>query len=145
MRTFALLLALLALARLTPSRLSAQAYVAYHEDAWATTICLTHPVTWYSNELPASEWGMVEAHEADHRRLMASFDSCRSFRAWTQADPEHAVQVEAEAFCAGARYDTLTGRLPSFAEAVWAQARTFAGYYPWDVADAVSAIFRYCR
>jgi hypothetical protein len=119
--------------------------VEYDEGAWGVTVCGTHPVTWYSNEMPDSARGMVEAHEAEHRRFMASFASCREFNEWKRASVEHVIIAEARAFCAGARYERLRGRHASLMEAVWAQAKVFRHYFiAWGPEDAASAIYRYC-
>jgi hypothetical protein len=119
--------------------------VEYVEGAWAITVCGTRPVTWYSGEMPDSARGMVEVHEAEHRRFMAGFPSCRHFDEWKRASIDNAIIAEARAFCAAARYDYLRRRYPSFMEAVWAQARTFANYFLiLGPEDAAGAIYENC-
>jgi hypothetical protein len=119
--------------------------VEYEEGAWAITVCGTRAVTWFSGEMPDSARGMVEVHEAEHRRFMASFPSCREFNAWKRASVDNAIIAEARAFCAGAKYDFLRGRYPSLMEAVWAQARTFGQYFlVLGPEDAAGAIYRNC-
>jgi hypothetical protein len=112
--------------------------------AWAITVCRTRPVTWFSEEMPEHARGMVEAHEAEHRRHMASFGSCEEFWAWRRADPEHEIIAEARAFCAGAKYEIAAGRHRSFLGAVREQALVFENYQVWRLEDAVAAIIRNC-
>jgi hypothetical protein len=112
--------------------------------AWAITICRTRPVTWFSEEMPEHARGMVEAHEAEHRRHMASFPSCEEFWAWRRADPEHEIIAEARAFCAGAKYEMAGGKHRSFLAAVREQALVFENYHVWRLEDAVAAIIRNC-
>lgn len=119
--------------------------VEYEEGAWAITVCGTRPITWFSGEMPDSARGMVEVHEAEHRRFMATFPSCREFTAWKRASIDNAIVAEARAFCAGAKYDYLRGRYPSFMEAVWAQAKTFGQYFLLlGPEDAAGAIYKNC-
>jgi hypothetical protein len=119
--------------------------VEYVEGAWAITVCGTRPVTWFSGEMPDSARGIVEVHEAEHRRFMASFPSCERFNAWKRASVDNAIVAEARAFCAGAKYDYLRGRYPSLMEAVWAQSKTFGQYFlTLGPEDAAGAIYKNC-
>ena len=119
--------------------------VEYEEGAWAITVCGTRAVTWFSGEMPDSARGMVEVHEAEHRRFMATFPSCRHFTEWKRASMDNAIIAEARAFCAGAKYDYLRGRYPSLMEAVWAQAKTFSHYFLiLGPEDAAGAIYKNC-
>lgn len=118
--------------------------VNYDESAWALTVCHTRPITWFSGEAPQEEMGMVLAHEAAHRRHMKEFKTCEDFKAWKYASVANRVEIEARAFCAGARHDWAMGKHVSLSAAIAAHAHYFVRYFDWSVQDAADAIKHYC-
>ena len=113
--------------------------------AWATTTCGSPPVVWYSPDIPGDKRSAVVAHELAHVRHINQFGSCTLYTAWRRDTPDGMEITEGRAFCAGAKYDVLSGRQTSFMAAVWEQARVFAAYrLEWEIADAASVIYRHC-
>lgn len=123
--------------------------VVLGEGWWAATTCGSTPTTWLNVTpdlaVPDSLLGMVLVHEADHRRMMASFGSCDAFRAWMAADPHHRVELEASGFCESARWLYAHHEQPSLLSAVVEESRSFAWYF-WqgDVQAAQAEIWKFC-
>jgi hypothetical protein len=118
------------------------------EDWAAYTTCDTRPKTWYGHEIPAERILMIVAHEADHRQTMAWFPSCEAFRKWASADIRNEIELEARAFCAGAKEDARTGRM-TLDEAIALHSEYLAlapaySRFGLSQAEAETEIRRYC-
>lgn len=113
----------------------------------AVTVCEHKPVVWVRADLAPADTGWIGVHERDHVELMLAFPSCEAFYAWRFADPEHAVEVEARAFCASAKYDHARNRYGGWIETLWAYGSILGGYV-WlgmhGPADGMKALARYC-
>lgn len=113
----------------------------------AVTVCEHRPVIWLRSDTAPADTGWIGAHERDHAELMRSFPSCEAFYEWRHADPEHAVETEARAYCASAKYDHARNRYGGWIETMWVHG-TMLGGYTWlgmhSPADGMKALARYC-
>jgi hypothetical protein len=119
--------------------------IRLYEEWSAFTICGTKPTSWVRMDIDAEERAMVEAHEGEHRRLIATFPSCAAYQEWYRASEQNRIESEARAFCAGAKADLARGRYATLAEAVWEHARWFRWYFGnASQADAAAWIHHNC-
>lgn len=124
-----------------------RATVFLSENYAAVTVCIYEPVVWTRGGIAAEDTGSIAIHEQHHVDFMRSFGSCEAFYEWRFADPEHAVEVEARAFCAQARYDYRRRRHGGWIETLWMHGSAL-GSYIWlgmrGPADGMKALVRYC-
>lgn len=120
--------------------------VAVHEEWGAFTTCATRPKTWYGHEIRPTLRPMIEAHEANHRALAAQFPSCADFYIWVRASLANNIELEARAFCAGAKADAATDRYRSLDDAITQHAAWLSHGYPFGLSEAEAEveIRKYC-
>lgn len=82
------------------------------------TICTTEPMSWIKSGQKESDRLITEAHEEKHREQMREHPSCADYWTWVRGDMSRMLEVEAEAFCAGARKAVEVGRDHSLEEAI---------------------------
>lgn len=116
-----------------------------HEDWYGAAMCGSRPTSWTNDETPESDRGWVKVHEAEHRRLMATFTDCRAFREWFDKSLENRIEMEARAYCAGALWELEKGRFDTLDGAMWKHATTMGAYFGISTADAFEEIEGYCE
>lgn len=121
--------------------------IRIHEEWGAFTVCGTRPKTWFGHEITPAMRAMVDAHEAAHRTWMGQFPSCDDYYTWVEASRENQIELEARAFCIGAKADAATGRFLSVDEAITQHAAWLShGYLQLGLneAEAEAEIRKYC-